>query len=605
MAKSNAVINPNLGLYLDRAIVNIPRGGLQAGRNFRIQQGKLSNTNLGWSAFAPFTLNGAVTLIATMNLRNGTVLLIFGTPTDLYVYNSAGAGSVTYITPIYATGTAAASGTGVTGSGTAWNTGTPTNAKAGDEISFGSNTQNSTTATWYVIDTVNSDTSLTLHTSAGTVGAGTAYTVRRKFTATAADFWQYDVFVNAQPASEDRIYFTNGVDFPVRWNGADLHAVLLSTLGFTCKTLVVYKNQLLYANLNQGGTLKPTDLINSDVASPEVTNSGLAGQFKISGTADSISRIEKLGDYIVIYLSRTVIIANYVGDPLLFIFRTAAEGKGLQALRGLASYPEYHEFIGADTLYTFDGNNVTPISNHVWRDIIRTEDPARAKNVFTVRDEHRGDYIWSIPLTTDAGAGTVTSPPFTAYTHHYLETVPQGMERPYSTRDFPFTSAGYYARQSTLTWDQLTSSWQSYNFRWNDQFFAAAFPQIIAGDANGKIWTVNSSQDANGVAMPSFVRFGRAAVIDGRNRGLISRIIPFTSPNSTPLNVTANLADFAIGAATIRATSAFAQSMVEGLFFAPIYRVGRYVDVEFGTDGPAQPYELSGYDLDIKKGGDR
>lgn len=601
---STAVVNPNLGLYLDRSPLAIPPGALQDGNNFRIQQGKLTNTNIGYRQFGTFTLNGPVNLVTTMHLRSGSDVLIFGTPTDLYKYNT-GPQTVSFITPIYNTGTASTSGTAVTGVGTLWNTGTPTNAKAGDEISFGSASQTDPAATWYTIQTVNSNTSITLTTSAGVIGAG-VYTIRRKFTGAVSDTWSFDTFVNAQPSGEDRIYLTNnGIDFPVQWNGIATSATLLSSIGFKCTSLCVYKNMMLYFNLLQGGIFKPTDFVNSDVSQPEVLAGGLASQFKVSGATDGITAAKRLGDYLVIYLKDYVILANFVGSPLVFVFRTAVEGKGMASPRGMAFYPDYHEFLSDDAMYAFDGSSARPVSNHVWREIIRIQDPKRIKNVFTVLDEHRGDYIWTVPLTTDPGAGTITSPPVSAYAEHYLETVPQGAERPHSKRAMPFWAAGTFQRQSTITWNQLTQAWNTYNFRWNDSFLAAEFPLILVGGNDGKVYELNGSQDANGTALPSFVKFGRRALMDGRNRALLTRVYPFVTQFTNNLTVTALMADHAAGPTTSTNTATFDQNLTEGNYFAALYHAGRYVDLQFGTNGPSQPYEISGYDWEVRKGGYR
>lgn len=606
MPKSTAVVNPNLGLYLDRPSIAIPPGGLQDGMNFRVQEGRLNNLNLGWSSFAPFTLNGTVTLIATFHLRTGTDVLIFGTPTDLYKYSTGSGGTVVYITPIYSTGTASAAATAVTGIGTAWNSGTPVNVRAGDEINFTGSNVTDPAATWFKVQSVNSDTSITLTATAGTIAAHT-YTIRHKFIGTAANAWTYDVFVNAQPASEDRIYLTNGVDPVVMWNGTSSQVTVLNinSQGIICQTLVVYKNMLIIANITQSGTLKPTDMLSSDPGSPEVFNSGLAGQFKVSGLTDQITRLARIGDYLVIYFKNNIIVANFVGDPLLFIFRNSDAGKGTASVRGVAMYPSHHEFIGADTMYHFDGANVNPISNHIWREAIRISDPVRSSQIFTHLDEARGDYIWAFPLSSDTGAGTITSPPTIAFVEHYLETVPQGAPMPHSKRSFPFTAEGTFQRQTTLTWNQLTNAWNTYNFKWNDQFFAAAFPLTLVGDTNGKIWVLNGAQDAGGSALTSFVTFGRRAVIDGDNRGLLTRVVPFVGTFSTPLTVTASFADYAIGSPTIIQTATYAQNTAEGQYFASIYRVGRYVEISFGTTGLNAPYEISGYDVKVSPGGMR
>src|SRR5690606_9850706 len=124
----SAVVSPNLGLYFDRPAIALGDRILKDGINFRVKEGRLNNLNLGWSNFSTnFQLNGPVTLIDQFFIRGLEEQLIFGTPTDLYVYDSSD-DKAYFITPIYNTGTASASGTGVTGVGTAWST----NANIGD-----------------------------------------------------------------------------------------------------------------------------------------------------------------------------------------------------------------------------------------------------------------------------------------------------------------------------------------------------------------------------------------------------------------------------------------------------------------------------------------
>ena len=73
----------------------------------------------------------------------------------------------------YSTGTVAASGTSVTGSGTAWLSG---GVPVGGKIGFGS-TDPASITTWYTITAVGSDTELTLQSTPGTIAGGTAYVI--------------------------------------------------------------------------------------------------------------------------------------------------------------------------------------------------------------------------------------------------------------------------------------------------------------------------------------------------------------------------------------------------------------------------------------------
>lgn len=74
----------------------------------------------------------------------------------------------------YVTGTIAVSGTAVTGVGTSFTT---AKVLSGYRIGFGS-TNPIMISTWYEIDSINSNTSLTLTTTAPTVAAGTPYIIQ-------------------------------------------------------------------------------------------------------------------------------------------------------------------------------------------------------------------------------------------------------------------------------------------------------------------------------------------------------------------------------------------------------------------------------------------
>lgn len=605
--KSNAVVKPNLGLYLDRPINAIPDGGLQDGLNFRVKEGKLSNLNLGWSSFNAQALNGASTMIDNFFLRDGTEKLLFGTPSDLFVYNPVPK-TFSYITPIYATGTASSTGVDVTGIGTLW----LANVKIGDKINFTSATYTTYPGTWFTVSNVIDNTHLTLSTTSGVVAAHT-YTIRKVFTGTAHDYWVTDTFVNASPSNVDEWWATNGIDSVVRWNGTSTGVEIMSSLGFTCKTLAVYSNMMLFFNLVQGGTLKPTDMINSNTGEPQNVTTGLSEQFKVHSGTQGILRAARLGDLLAIYSDRggPITLAQFTGDSLVFIFRNVMLDKGIIGPRALARFPDYHEFVSTDGNYHFDGASVKRQNMHVWREVLRQQDPIRVSQTYAYFDEQNGDLVWSVPGTTDTGAGSVNSPPAKAIVEHYLEIVGSGSTyatpspTPHSRRSWPFTAASYYARADGITWDQLTAAWQTYNFRWNDSFFSAGFPLNIVGDTNGAIWTANTSQDANGVALASYVKFPRRATTDGRRRSLVSRVYPFVTQFATPITITAHFADHAIGPATIDAAYSFDQTLPEGRYFVPVYRRGRYVELEFGSAGPAQPWEVSGYDMDIRVGGAR
>ena len=620
----NAVFTPNKGLFLDRSPVSIPSGGLRNGENFRIQAGRLSNINLGHAKF-PDSSNAIVlsastrtgfsgspcTLIATFLLRSGSQKLIFGTPLDLFEYDE-GNTKVLYITPTYNTGTVSLTNgsTAVVGTTTLWTA----NAKAGDYVFFTSNSQRDLGG-WYKIASITNNTNLVLtQTYAGSTSGSENYIIRKVFTATITDFWRSETFLKAQPGNADLWFATNGVDRVVTWNATD-STVTVTNLPFSiCKELTVYQNTMIYANLVVSGEARPNSIANSDAATPEDMSSGIAAEFVIHDSASPILAVEPLGDNLVIYGKDFGVLAQLVEGDLGFIFRKVIQGFGPAASRLVTNFGDFHEFVGAGSLYRFDGVSLRSIGEHVWRSVLQAQDLSRIQMAFHHRDDENGDVIWVVPLTGDANTSAQKTPR-TAYMEHFLERISgqRAFEElraeefvPFSRRDFPFTASGFFERSTSLTWATLTEAWETNSLRWNDRFFVAGFPLSLVGDETGNIFILGASQDANGSALASFVRSGDAVIGDGRQRNLVTRVYPFTpefpASGGYTLGVTVHVSDTASGATTATDRVGFDMTHA-GNHFVSVFRRGRYVDLEFGTAGPQEPWELDGWDIDVRQGG--
>ena len=74
---------------------------------------------------------------------------------------------------VYTAGTVSVAGTAVTGTGTDW---TNSRLAVGSRIGFGV-TEPSQVETWYLVTAINSNTSITLSTNAGTIAGGTSYVI--------------------------------------------------------------------------------------------------------------------------------------------------------------------------------------------------------------------------------------------------------------------------------------------------------------------------------------------------------------------------------------------------------------------------------------------
>lgn len=602
MPKPTAVLSPNLGLYFDRPPLTVPLRGLQDGQNFRIRDGSLNNLNLGWARFSDFTLDGPVRLIHNFLGRVTGRKLVMATNTDIYEYDTVGDDAL-YLTPRYSTGTADVSSAdpAVVDFSAPYGA----NIRVGDKISFGTADERDITATWYEVASLDDADSVTLTTAvAGAPLAGTDFTVRNIFTMDDDDWWDQTEFIGTG-TDDDYLIMTNGVDFPVSWNGTDDEVTVQDGMNFKCRAVATYNNMVIYGNLQYAGGTLSNQIINSDpTAGPFAAGddgTGLSDQFRVHEGADGIIALRILGDDLIAYSERHVTHISFLGEDVVFAFRQSIVGKGPIGHNAVADFNDVHQFLGPDSLYLYDGVSSREEDIHVWREVLREQDPVRKFMARCHFVEELGELIWSIALVTDAGNGDAASPPQEAFTAHYLEPVGDRTPTPYSHRDFPFTALGYFERQSTLTWADLVDTWADYNFRWNDQFFSAAFPQSLGGTADGEVYVLNESQTADGTPLESFVVFGRRPIGDGRMRGLVRRIYPFCDLRSNPMDVTLRLMDHANGPPTITQTDSFDQSLPEGGHFVSPFRRGRFAEVQFGSD--TEGWALSGYDWDLTPGG--
>ena len=607
-AKNQAVFAPNLGLYKDRPSLAIPKGGIEDCLNVRVKEGRIARENMGWSKFLAVPLNGPVTGIHNFFPRAGGQLLIFGTPKDLYLYDE-GAGNVDFLSPRYETGTVdVTNGSAVVdGTGTTWTT----NLKAGDQFHSGAVSQVDPTVVWYEILTVDSDIQITLTANyAEATLTGQAYTARKLFTGDVFDPWIFESFADAIDVvgtDGDRLYATNGVDDLVGFGSTDTQ-VYIPVLGITAvRAIRRYKNMLIYIGFTDAGQKKPFSIRNSAIGEPENMTSKEASEFVVHDGTDALVGGFVLADTLVLYGQRSIVNAQFTDPIFLFVFRTIISGIGALSARSIADFGDFHEFIGADSLYRYDGVRVTEIGAHLWRDILRRLTPNRTQLAQAHFDEENGEVLWVIPLNTDAD--TEAGPPELAYSEHYLELVGDRNPTPFAVRELPATAMGYFDRETTLRFSDISDTWADQNYRWDDRFFQAAFPFNLYGDNTGNVFILNDKDDQDGGAISAFVRFPMRPVVDGRSKGLIKRLYPFM--------------EHLPGAAYDLTVKVFATERIEGKiilldeqaydlaqddlehYFISVFKIARYAQIQFETVGATQPWATQGYDWDAIPAGSR
>jgi hypothetical protein len=613
------VVTPvNLGVFLGRPGIHVPKGGMKDCLNVRVKEQTVRNENMGWGTFpvggTPINLDDEqVVHFDQFFEQSGTQTLIFATIKDLFRYDQV-AEDVKYLTPHYDqsvttaivkdNGTSTVTGTAGIG-GTEWDLTTEgrANVRAGDMIHFGDANYVTQDATWYEVDSVTDEDTLVVVGDASGEATG-AYTIRQLFDGGVFDRWSSDTFLNGLPHNEDRWYATQGTDPPVFWDGSDVTATFFDP-GFTCKVLRLHKNMLLYGNMVESGVYKPAAIRNSNVANPQDVTTGLASEFTSTDAIDGLVELIPIGDIMTAYHERSINILQFVGLPFVFVIRTAVPGIGPIGGGAIIDFGDFHEFIAADAAYEFNGVGIEEIGGHVFHEVLRRASPDRITRIITHVDEESGDAHWIVPQISDAAADE-TAGAKQAYTEHYLEEANlRGTEGfvPMTIRDLPATATGYFERSQTLTFAGLVEEFQSVNYKWNDRFLETAYPFNLFGTEDGYIYVMSTSSDqisgaSTPVAVNSFAHFRRFPVIDGETKGVVRRVTPFAleRPGAVEdVNVKLYAADSAHRSSVLKGTKTFALDY-SGNRFVTFRKMMRYAEVQFGTNALGAHFEIAGYE---------
>lgn len=606
------VAAPFQGLMLDRPPWQVPLQGFTDCNNVRLQNGTITSDLLGWDTWKALQLNGPALIIDTF-VSGGSYYLVFASDIDLYSWNPID--GLFFITPT--AGTSGGRGTvSITHNST---TVTSSNVlsgnivgnrplvRQGDEIAF-TDDERSPTADWYEIANFAGSTAITLATPfTGATNAVSNFTIRQKYSST--QNWSYETYANSAEvspiASGDIWIATNGVDPITVWKGGTASANF-ANMPFVAAQVRRFKNMMIYGGLYvyADNAYLPADISNSDNGFPLTVNTGIAGQFTVSDAPFLINSLSVLGNNLLIGvgnpLGGSMVAAQFVGSPTLFVFTEIIKGRGPLGAGMIAEFPDRVLFLSTDGEYRFNGSFIQRTNKQIWpQSVLLDLDISRLNTAFTAINQQYGDLIWAVPLVGDAG-NLITR----AYVEHYMEMEGNPVFKPYTKRDFPFTCSGFYPQFTSTTFSQLPRRFNYYlvpfsSFNTSDN---VAYPLQLAGDNAGFIYSLYTADSPNA----SFVTFGQRPTGSGHDRGLIKRVYPFANYGGAyNLTVTVKLFDQIGGNTMITDTKTMNLQYSSVNPFTDHYRRGLFYQVTFSTAGPSQSWTITGYDTDCVGGGKR
>jgi len=382
---------PNKGIVIDKPEEVLSNNYSSAdSRNVEFYNEYLRG-RLGLDKFDSQQLSGPLLLIEQFWKFNSTWYWMICTTKDIYKYDFNNK-RFDILTPVYTTGTIeiqSAALNVVLGSGTAWST----ELKAGDYIKIGSGDIH-TGSTWYEIDSVDSDTQLTLKTAAVETAASTAYVARKIFNGGSADFWHARSFYDKNLG--EVWLATNGVDTPIRYTGTGQVQALsnLPTSFVSAKYIEVYKDRVFWLHTIESGN-QPQRIRWSEVGDCEDYDDLDFQDFVEGGYWITGSLV--WNGYHIVFRERDAQVGRYSSSSDSFTYETSNSCAGAWAPRSITANDKYIFYYGPDNRF-HSWNLLTDnvISEEIDSYCINF-DPNLEQDIFGYQVESRNQIRWFVP----------------------------------------------------------------------------------------------------------------------------------------------------------------------------------------------------------------
>jgi hypothetical protein len=325
---------------------------------------------------------------------------------------------------------------------------------------------------------------------AGVYGEG-LYGQSQQFNGDDNIFWSFD-YVRDTTESEPWWVATNNTDPVIVFKGGSntSWAELLQTVGgvsFRAKFLVEFKSHLLFLDTTEGGSRYPQRVRWSNTADPDNIDTGNASFNDISGTDWISGAVKFRGDLLGIIKEDSIWICWATGDSSIFDFERKVSGQGCPAPRTIKVINGDIVFLGREDVYIFDGITLSPLgttsddpqSTKVRRELVEQINYEQVARAFALIREQEKEYWILIPTS-----GTY---PDTAFVFNYE----LGSWSKFTFNDY-ITGHGFYQLDSSVTYDDLTGTFDSQTWRYGDRSLGVSSPNLLLGDNAGNVYEYSS-----------------------------------------------------------------------------------------------------------------
>lgn len=322
----------------------------------------------------------------------------------------------------------------------------------------------------------------------------------KKFTGTDSDFFEY---APIRDVAQDHPWWvcTNGVDNIKYYTGSgDIADLVTTDQGgggnaslLQAKHIIAFKDYILLLHTIESSEPCPQRVRWCNTALPRDWNGGNASYTDLRGSDWIMGGVRFKSDHVVICKEKSVWTGYATGESDIFDFDEKVSGIGCVAGRTIKSLLDEVIFLGWNDVYLFNGIDVEPAGTKIQKELLASMNPSELKRAFALKIEAQKEY-WLF-LTT----GTNTYPD-EAWCYHYdLETWSR-----HTYNDF-ITMYGLYEVETTRKFNDLTGSFDSQSWRYDDRTTLQAAPTILFGDSSGYVYEYDTTvRDEDGTAIDGY-----------------------------------------------------------------------------------------------------
>ena len=306
---------------------------------------------------------------------------------------------------------------------------------------------------------------------------------------------------------------------PIRvYDGTDWHAFAPRTLAggapeqmHQCRILIPYKGRLVALNTWEGNTLSgstqfpqrarwsqngaPLSSVASGIAPTALQEwrSDIKGRggFVDAPVNQQIISADFIRDVLIVGFERSTWALRYTGNEILpFVWERVNKELGTEATFSMVAFDKGILSVGDKSINSCNGNSVERIDESIPDEVFQmhnrgSDGPLR---VHGIRDFFERLVYWTFP---DASTDAKFPDRVLVFNYHNYT---------WSIFTDSFTTFGDYQRFNDITWeDLLGQNWSEANFSWASARLQSQFPNIIAGNQQGFVLTLNQkvSNDAS------------------------------------------------------------------------------------------------------------